>query len=57
MPVAAAIRTRQVKADQPVRVLHLGSPTGMYGAERWILALARHLSVTRVRILHRRDQG
>jgi glycosyltransferase involved in cell wall biosynthesis len=26
-----------------IRVLHLGSPTGLYGAERWILALARHL--------------
>lgn len=29
---------------QPIRVLHLGSPTGLYGAERWILALVRHLS-------------
>ena len=28
-----------------VRVLHLGSPTGLYGAERWILAVARHLPV------------
>ena len=27
----------------PVRVLQLGSPNGMFGAERWILALARHL--------------
>ena len=26
-----------------IRVLHLGSPTGIYGAERWILALAKHL--------------
>jgi len=26
-----------------VRVLHLGSPIGLYGAERWILAVARHL--------------
>lgn len=25
------------------RVLHLGSPNGLYGAERWILALVRHL--------------
>ena len=26
-----------------LRVLHVGSPTGLYGAERWILALVRHL--------------
>lgn len=26
-----------------IRVLHLGSPTGLYGAERWILALIRNL--------------
>jgi len=26
-----------------VRVLQLGSPIGLYGAERWILALLRHL--------------
>lgn len=26
-----------------IRVLHLGSPTALYGAERWILALARYL--------------
>lgn len=31
-----------------IRVLHLGSPTGLYGAERWILALARYLPVTDV---------
>jgi glycosyltransferase involved in cell wall biosynthesis len=31
-----------------IRVLHLGSPTGLYGAERWILALARHLPAARV---------
>jgi len=34
--------------SQPIRVLHLGSPTGLYGAERWILALARHLPPGRV---------
>jgi glycosyltransferase involved in cell wall biosynthesis len=28
---------------EPIRVLQLGSPTGVYGAERWILALAKHL--------------
>jgi glycosyltransferase involved in cell wall biosynthesis len=32
----------------PVRVLQLGSPNGMFGAERWILALARHLRAERV---------
>jgi glycosyltransferase involved in cell wall biosynthesis len=32
----------------PIRVLHLGSPTGLYGAERWILALVRHLPPSRV---------
>lgn len=26
-----------------IRVMQLGSPTGLYGAERWILALIRHL--------------
>lgn len=29
--------------DGKVRVLHLGSPTGLYGAERWILALANNI--------------
>lgn len=28
---------------KPLRVLHLGSPTGLYGAERWILALVKNL--------------
>ena len=28
---------------RPLRVLHMGSPTGLYGAERWILALIKHL--------------
>ena len=31
-----------------VRVLHLGSPIGLYGAERWILALVKHLPTDRV---------
>lgn len=30
-------------AATSLRVLHLGSPTGLYGAERWILALVRYL--------------
>jgi glycosyltransferase involved in cell wall biosynthesis len=32
-----------VGSDRPIRVLHMGSPTGLYGAERWILALIKHL--------------
>lgn len=31
-----------------IRVLQLGSPTGLYGAERWILALVRHLDPTEI---------
>ena len=31
-----------------IRVLQLGSSTGLYGAERWILALAKHLSPGRI---------
>lgn len=34
--------------DSPIRVLHLGSPTGLYGAERWILALVNNMDRTRV---------
>lgn len=29
--------------DRRLRVLHLGSPTGLYGAERWILALINNI--------------
>jgi glycosyltransferase involved in cell wall biosynthesis len=32
----------------PIRVLQLGSPTGLYGAERWILALVKHLDPGRI---------
>ena len=38
--------SRQVIAineSKKIRVLHLGSPIGLYGAERWILALVKHL--------------
>jgi glycosyltransferase involved in cell wall biosynthesis len=35
-------------SPRPLRILHLGSPTGLYGAERWILALVRHLPRDRV---------
>lgn len=34
-----------------VRVLQLGNPMGLYGAERWILALLRHLDGSRVESL------
>lgn len=37
--IAAALENTRRRA----RVLQLGSPSGLYGAERWILALARHL--------------
>ena len=30
-------------APNRIRILQLGSPTGLYGAERWILALVKHL--------------
>ncbi|MGM0646359.1 MAG: glycosyltransferase family 4 protein [Thermodesulfobacteriota bacterium] len=36
-------------SDQRLHVLHLGSPANMYGAERWIIALVRHLDPARVR--------
>lgn len=31
-----------------IRVMQLGSPMGLYGAERWILALVRHLDPSEV---------
>lgn len=31
-----------------IRVLQLGSPAGLYGAERWILALVKHLDSEKV---------
>ena len=31
-----------------LKVMQLGSPTGLYGAERWILALVRHLDPEKV---------
>lgn len=34
--------------SEHLRVLHLGSPAGLYGAERWILALAKNLPRARV---------
>ncbi len=37
-----------MKKQKPIRVLQLGSPTGLYGAERWILALIKHLDPIKV---------
>jgi glycosyltransferase involved in cell wall biosynthesis len=34
--------------NQRVKILQLGSPTGLYGAERWILALVKHLDSAKV---------
>jgi hypothetical protein len=36
---------RRLKAasNKTLRVFQLGSPTGAYGAERWILSLIKHL--------------
>lgn len=33
----------RLRRDGRIRVLHLGGPVGLFGAERWILALGRHL--------------
>ena len=38
------------EAARPVRVLQLGSPAGLFGAERWILALSKHLDPAQVRM-------
>ena len=37
-----------MKSNGKIHILHLGSPTGLYGAERWILALIKHLDRSRV---------
>lgn len=44
---------------EPIRVLQLGSPSGLYGAERWIMALVRHLDPTKVEshVAVIRDEG
>lgn len=33
-----------MKVNNKIRVMQLGSPEGLYGAERWILALVKHLN-------------
>ena len=38
-----------MNARSPIHVMQLGSPTGLYGAERWILALVRRLDAEKVR--------
>jgi glycosyltransferase involved in cell wall biosynthesis len=35
--------------NRTISVLQLGNPTGMYGAERWILALVKHLDKAKIR--------
>lgn len=40
--------TNPTNTKNPLRVLQLGSPTGLYGAERWILALIKHLNAQKV---------
>lgn len=37
--------------NNKVRVLHLGSPTGLYGAERWILALINNIEKKDIEII------
>jgi glycosyltransferase involved in cell wall biosynthesis len=37
-----------MRSKSKIHVLQLGSPTGLYGAERWILALVKHLDPSRV---------
>jgi glycosyltransferase involved in cell wall biosynthesis len=34
--------------NAPIKVLHLGSPSGLYGAERWIISLISHLESARI---------
>ncbi|MBW1792712.1 MAG: hypothetical protein JRJ14_10760 [Deltaproteobacteria bacterium] len=37
-----------MKNTKNIRVLQLGSPTGLYGAERWILALVKHMEAEKI---------
>ncbi len=46
-PGAVPGSREQVVREPRLRVLHLGSPEGLYGAERWILALVGHLPADR----------
>ncbi len=33
-----------------LNILQLGSPTGLFGAERWILALVKYLDKTKINV-------
>ncbi len=35
-------------SNKPLKILQLGSPTAIYGAERWILALIKHLDPQKI---------
>lgn len=37
-----------MQQSKRIRILQLGSPTGLYGAERWILALIKHLDASKI---------
>jgi len=40
-----------VEMGNPIRVLQLASPSGLYGAEHWILALIKHLDAQKIQSL------
>ena len=45
------LKNNQYTSDSPldkIRILQLGSPSGLYGAEQWILALVNHLDPTSI---------
>ena len=39
-----------MSTSKQIRVLQLGNPTGLYGAERWILALIKYLPVSQIEV-------
>lgn len=46
--VASSSTRTAIKEAHPIRVLHLCSSAGLYGAERWTLALVKWLRQTRI---------
>src|SRR5262249_22601920 len=46
--LSAAVPENARPMKPPIGVIHLIGSTGLYGAQRWILALLRHLSSERV---------
>jgi glycosyltransferase involved in cell wall biosynthesis len=42
------LSTSTIPITKTIKVLQLGSPTGLYGAERWILALVKNLDPQKV---------